>query len=127
MYPRSLTLAAAFLLALAAPAVAGNQSSNSSSNCSNGRCTYVQTYSVSDDDDDRRRGRRGYSRHHDRDADDRGRGRYSRQRDRDDDRGRRGNLSRYERQWRGDNRNFGGYGSSYPDYRWQNFYGYGHR
>jgi hypothetical protein len=32
----------------AGPAAAGSQSSNSSSNCSNGRCTHVETYSTDD-------------------------------------------------------------------------------
>lgn len=33
------------LLVFATPALADSQSSNSSSNCSNGRCTNVETYS----------------------------------------------------------------------------------
>ena len=39
------------------PALAGSQSSNSSSNCSDGRCTQVESF-VADDDD----GRRGWVR-----------------------------------------------------------------
>ncbi|MGO1074677.1 hypothetical protein [Inquilinus sp. CA228] len=45
------TLAPAALvlfLAAAGPALADSQSSNSSSNCSNGRCTRVETYDVED-------------------------------------------------------------------------------
>lgn len=39
------------------PALAGSQSSNSSSNCSNGHCTRVDSYVVED-----RHGRRGWTR-----------------------------------------------------------------
>lgn len=46
-------------LALAAlPAIAGSQSSNSSSNCSDGRCTRVDSYVVQD-----KRGSHGWTRY----------------------------------------------------------------
>jgi hypothetical protein len=41
---RSALLAALFAAAPMLPASAGSQSSNSSSNCSDGRCTRVETY-----------------------------------------------------------------------------------
>ncbi|MBB5688146.1 hypothetical protein GXW77_06000 [Roseomonas alkaliterrae] len=55
-FPRLVILATAMILA-PPPAVAGSQSSDSSSNCSNGRCTRVDRYTVED-----RHGRRGWVR-----------------------------------------------------------------
>jgi hypothetical protein len=55
-FPRLVILAAAILLA-PPRAEAGSQSSDSSSNCSNGRCTRVDRYTVED-----RHGRRGWVR-----------------------------------------------------------------
>jgi hypothetical protein len=56
---RHLLAAAGFaLFAAAAPAVAGSQSSNSSSNCSDGRCTRVDSYVVQD-----KRGSHGWTRY----------------------------------------------------------------
>ncbi|WP_237214246.1 hypothetical protein [Falsiroseomonas oryziterrae] len=52
---RSLLLVPVLLAA--PPALAGSQSSNSSSNCSNGRCSKVESYVVED-----RYGRRGWVR-----------------------------------------------------------------
>jgi|GEM_PF-2325270 len=52
---RSLLLI--LVLLAAPPALAGSQSSNSSSNCSNGRCSQVESYMVED-----RYGRRGWVR-----------------------------------------------------------------
>lgn len=43
------------LLLAGTPVLAGSQSSNSSSNCSNGRCSQVESYAVED-----RYGRRGW-------------------------------------------------------------------
>lgn len=84
MRPRPVRLAclAAALVALgAAPSLAGSQSSNSSSNCSNGRCARMETFEterggfrrgwtrVEQWDERRRHGRgerpwRGYDRHY---------------------------------------------------------------
>jgi hypothetical protein len=41
---RTAVLAATFLAAALPPALAGSQSSNSSSNCSDGRCSRVESY-----------------------------------------------------------------------------------
>lgn len=50
-------LVAMGLLLSGAPALAGSESSNSSSNCSNGRCTRLDSLVIEDD-----RGRRGHLR-----------------------------------------------------------------
>jgi hypothetical protein len=44
----TLGVALGLAVMVALPAVAGSQSSNSSSNCSNGRCTRVDTYREED-------------------------------------------------------------------------------
>jgi hypothetical protein len=56
-FPRLVFLATAMILAPPPPAGVGSQSSDSSSNCSNGRCTRVDRSTVED-----RHGRRGWVR-----------------------------------------------------------------